>query len=310
MANKIFVIGDLMIDRYWNGSVSRISPEAPVPILEFNHSYDRLGGAANVALNLSKLNIDVHLFGIIGKDEVGESLKSIANKNGINTEAIVESQNLCTIQKLRLLNVNHQLLRVDFEASNVIYSKHKSQLLDKLKCQLKVDNDIKYVILSDYNKGVLLDCVDIINLCLEYNHLVIVDPKGDDFRKYRRSFILTPNFKEFCNVVGDCLTEKDIEEKALKLINELSIEYLLITRSEKGMTLISKNKERFDYEASAKDIFDVTGAGDTVIAVLSYYLNKNLSVQDAVRLSNIAAGIVVSKIGTSYVTLEEINKNN
>jgi|LauGreSuBDMM15SN_2_FD.fasta_scaffold38551_2 D-beta-D-heptose 7-phosphate kinase/D-beta-D-heptose 1-phosphate adenosyltransferase len=308
MSNAIIVIGDLMIDRYWNGGVSRISPEAPVPVLEFKNSYDRLGGAANVALNLSKLNIEVKLFGIIGKDEVGESFKLITTENSINIDGLVESQTLCTIQKLRLLNVNHQLLRVDFEFPKLIYSKYANQILANLKQQFNLANHKKFVVLSDYNKGVLNDCREIIDLCLEYNCYVVVDPKGNDFKRYQRSFILTPNFKEFCNVVGDCLTEKEIDEKAFNLIQELSIDYLLITRSEKGMTLFSKNKQRFHFEASAKDIFDVTGAGDTVIAVLTYFLNDNFSVEESVRLSNIAAGIVVSKVGTSFVTLDEILK--
>lgn len=308
MSNAILVIGDLMIDRYWNGSVSRISPEAPVPVLEFKNSYDRLGGAANVALNLSKLNNNVKLFGIIGKDEVGESLKLITTENGINIDGLVESHTLCTIQKLRLLNINHQLLRVDFEYPKLIYSKHTNQLIANLKQQFNSVNQKKFVILSDYNKGVLNDCAEIIDLCLEYNCFIVIDPKGNDFNKYQRSFMLTPNFKEFCNVVGDCLTEKEIEEKAFNLIEEISIDYLLITRSEKGMTLFSKNKQRLHFEASAKDIFDVTGAGDTVIAVLVYFLNENFSVEESVRLSNIAAGIVVSKIGTSFVTLDEIFK--
>ena len=308
MSNAILVIGDLMIDRYWNGSVSRISPEAPVPVLEFKNSYDRLGGAANVALNLSKLNNNVKLFGIIGKDEVGESLKLITTENGINIDGLVESHTLCTIQKLRLLNINHQLLRVDFEYPKLIYSKHTNQLIVNLKQQFNSVNQKKFIILSDYNKGVLNDCAQIIELCLEYNCFIVVDPKGNDFNKYQRSFMLTPNFKEFCNVVGDCLTEKEIEEKAFNLIEEISIDYLLITRSEKGMTLFSKNKQRLHFEASAKDIFDVTGAGDTVIAVLVYFLNENFSVEESVRLSNIAAGIVVSKIGTSFVTLDEIFK--
>ena len=308
MSNAILVIGDLMIDRYWNGSVTRISPEAPIPVLEFKNSYDRLGGAANVALNLSKLNINVDLIGIIGKDEVGDVLKLIASENGININGIVESHSLCTIQKLRLLNANHQLLRVDFEPPKSIYSKYKNQLLANLKNQLILPSDKKFVVLSDYNKGVLNNCTEIIDLCIKHNCYVIVDPKGNDFIKYRRSFMLTPNFKEFCNVVGDCLNEKEIEEKALNLIKKISLDYLLITRSEKGMTLFSKNNQRFDYEASANEVFDVTGAGDTVIAVLSYFLNQNYSVEDAVKLSNIAAGIVVSKTGTSYVTLEEIYK--
>lgn len=308
MTNSIIVIGDLMLDRYWNGSVSRISPEAPIPILDFKNSYDRLGGAANVALNLSKLNINVDLFGIIGNDEVGSALKLIATKNGININGIVESDSLCTIQKLRLLNINHQLLRVDFEPPKSLYSNFKNQLLTNLKKQLILPSDKKFVVLSDYNKGVLNDCTEIIKICLEHNRFVIVDPKGNDFLKYYGSFMLTPNFKEFCNVVGDCLSENEIEDKALNLINKLSIDYLLITRSEKGMTLFSKNKERFDFEATAKDIFDVTGAGDTAIAILSYFLNEKFSVEEAVRLSNVAAGIVVSKTGTSFVTLDEIFK--
>jgi rfaE bifunctional protein kinase chain/domain len=306
MSNAILVIGDLMIDRYWNGSVSRISPEAPVPVLEFKKSFDRLGGAANVALNLSKLDIKVHLIGIIGKDDVGDCLKSIANDNGIVIDGIVESQILCTIQKLRLLNENHQLLRVDFEDSKFTYNEHYIELFSNLERQLSLVRGKKFVVLSDYNKGVLNDCSEIIDLCLKHNSFVIVDPKGNDFSKYRKSFMLTPNYKEFCSIVGDCLSEKEIEEKAFNLIQEISIDYLLITRSEKGMTLFSKNLQRIDYEASAKEVFDVTGAGDTVIAVLTYFLNQNFSVQEAVRLSNIAAGIVVSKIGTSFVTPEEI----
>jgi len=308
MGNNILVIGDLMIDRYWYGQVKRISPEAPVPVFNFKSSEDRLGGAGNVALNLARLDSSVELVGILGEDEASEKFCDLCSLHNIKSNGILRKDDVVTIQKLRMLQGTYQMLRVDFEDSHDKYFQYVPDLIESLKGRTEVLEDNSIIIFSDYNKGVLIKCEELLNLPHFKKHRIIIDPKGVNFKKYSGAYLLTPNFNEFCSVVGNCRSEEEISENAISLMKQFDIKNLLVTRSENGMTLFTHDYTRYHFEAHAKEVFDVTGAGDTVIAVISHFLNNGYSLEESVRLSNVAAGIVVSKLGTSFVTLDEIDK--
>lgn len=299
---RVTVVGDVMLDRYWYGSSSRISPEAPVPVVNVDRYENRAGGAANVALNLSSLGIDCDLVGIVGKDEAGETLESLLKDKRIDPRFIV-SDELPTITKLRILSRHQQLLRVDFEKG---YDKvDQGSLLALLRKCLR---DTKVVICSDYGKGALSSVQTMIKECRSHNIMVLVDPKGTDFTRYRGATLLTPNMSEFEAVVGKVKDNDDLEQKALKLIKECSLDALLVTRSEDGMSLIVPGKSALHIPTYAREVYDVTGAGDTVIATLAASLASGCDLALSCAIANRAGGIVVGKLGTSTVTPRELDE--
>ncbi|MFK5913611.1 MAG: bifunctional D-glycero-beta-D-manno-heptose-7-phosphate kinase/D-glycero-beta-D-manno-heptose 1-phosphate adenylyltransferase HldE [Woeseiaceae bacterium] len=301
-AANVLVVGDLMLDRYWHGDTSRISPEAPVPVVKVEESEERAGGAGNVALNIASLGAKANLIGFTGDDEQCQALEELLNSVGINC-LFDKLADAATITKLRILSRHQQLIRLDFEDG---FSK---QPIDNLRksFQAELDN-VETVVLSDYGKGTLEQVQEFIQLARKAGKVILVDPKGSDFQKYRGATLITPNMHEFEGVVGHCETDEDIVSKGEALMQEVDLDALLITRSEKGMTLLQKSLPALHLPTRAKEVFDVTGAGDTVISVLAASLAAGASLEDATSLSNLAAGIVVSKIGTATVSMDELRK--
>ncbi len=300
-ARGVVVVGDVMLDRYWTGPVGRISPEAPVPVVKVNHVEERPGGAANVALNLTSLGCPAWLVGATGEDEVALALTKKLEAGRVNCTFITSSDEP-TITKLRVLSQHQQLLRMDFEESFCVSAE---EILVQTRPLLE---DAGVLLLSDYGKGVLSDPKPLIEMARSMQIPVVVDPKGTDFSRYKNATLLTPNFSEFQAVVGECSCDEVLEEKGLALIKSLSLEALLITRSENGMSLLRKGEKALHLPILAKEVYDVTGAGDTVIATLAAAIASGESLPDAVALANIAAGIVVGKLGTATVSLPELRR--
>ncbi len=297
---NVLVVGDIMLDRYWSGATQRISPEAPVPVVRINNDEDRPGGAANVALNIASLGGKAKLIGITGADEASDTLVTKLSAMNIRCD-FVQQADVPTITKLRVMSRNQQLIRLDFEES--LHQVEKSALLEKVAESL---SEYHLLLLSDYNKGTLSEVQNLITLASKHHIPVVVDPKGSDFSRYRGATLLTPNMSEFEAVVGHCQCEADLVTKGQKLLVELSLDALLVTRSEHGMTLIRKNQQELHLPTQAKEVFDVTGAGDTVIATLALAIAANATYGQASALANIAAGVVVGKIGTSTVSEAEL----
>ncbi len=297
---SVLVVGDIMLDRYWQGPTARISPEAPVPIVKIDHREDRPGGAANVALNIASLGGKASLMGITGNDEASAMLQTHLQAMNISC-CFEQDAQLPTITKLRVLSRNQQLIRLDFEQSFVDVD--KAALNTSVEKQL-VKHDL--LLLSDYNKGTLSDVQSLIQLANKHHVPVLVDPKGSDFERYRGATLLTPNMSEFEAVVGACNTETELVSKGQALLEALELEALLVTRSEHGMTLLRRNHEEFHLPTQAKEVYDVTGAGDTVIAALALAVAAKAEFTQASALANIAAGIVVGKVGTSTVSEAEL----
>lgn len=297
---RVTVIGDVMLDRYWYGSSSRISPEAPVPVVNVERYENRAGGAANVALNLAALGINCDIIGIVGKDEQGGVLKDLLKQKNIEPR-FLEEENLPTITKLRILSRHQQLLRVDFEKG--YESVDQGHLMQTLRQSLR---DTNVVICSDYGKGALSSVQSMIKECRSRNIRVLVDPKGTDFSRYSGAHLLTPNMSEFEAVVGKVKDDEDLERRALKLIKDVGLDALLVTRSEDGMSLIVPGKSALHIPTYAREVFDVTGAGDTVIATLAACLASGCDLPTACAVANYAGGIVVGKLGTSTVTPSEL----
>ncbi len=306
--NAVAVVGDVMLDRYWKGQSNRISPEAPVPVVRVTNREDRPGGAANVALNLSSLGVPCELIGIVGEDEAAEKLEKIMREQNI-TPNFVFSGKHPTITKLRILCRNQQLLRLDFEdpLEDIPQDKFFSAVD-------KIDPKTKVLICSDYGKGTLNTVSDIIKKARALGMIVLIDPKGTDFERYRGATMLTPNMSEFEAVVGKVKDNQDLEQKALDLIAKFDLDCLLVTRSEDGMSLIRPNLPAVHLPTRAQEVYDVTGAGDTVIATLGASLAQGLDIVDACEIANRAAGIVVGKLGTSTVSpkelQQELNRND
>ena len=298
----ITVLGDLMLDRYWFGSAKRISPEAPIPVINVQNNEDRLGGAANVALNLRSLDKEVVLAGLIGNDLEGKRFTELCQQNNIQSNVLIQDS-FQTITKLRIISRQQHMLRCDFEQS------HTSIDLDAQYIQqlLELIEKSSIVILSDYQKGFLANPQQFITHARAHNIPVVVDPKGNDFTKYRGAALLTPNRSEFEAIVGATSSEEDLLAKAEQLRNDLNLDALLITRSEEGMTLIQKNEAPFTIPAKAQDVYDVTGAGDTVIATLVAMMAEGKPLTEATTIANIAASIVVGKLGASQVSIQELN---
>ena len=299
---RLLVIGDVMLDRYWHGSASRVSPEAPVPVVQVTNREDRPGGAGNVALNIAALGSAVRLVGVVGDDETGLELYSRLKAAGVYCD-FLQSEEKPTITKLRIISQHQQLIRLDFEkafeASDII------GLQDKAKSLV---DDSQVMVLSDYGKGALQDISDLIDLGRSRNIPVIVDPKGSDFTKYRGATLITPNLTEFEAVMGGSHNEEELVNKGLRLVRELNLEAILITRGEHGMTLIRPDSPELHLPARAQEVFDVTGAGDTVISVLAASMAAGDGFADATALANLAAGLVVGKLGTAAISGPELRR--
>jgi rfaE bifunctional protein kinase chain/domain len=296
---RVLVVGDVMLDRYWFGDVSRISPEAPVPVVKVSRSEERLGGAANVARNAAALGARVTLLSVVGRDEPGRRLHALLRQEKI-TVRLHNDRTIDTTVKLRVIGRQQQLLRVDFETTPS-HEILRSKLADYAKLVAGCDA----VILSDYGKGGLAHITRMISLARRHRKPVLVDPKGEDFSRYQGATVITPNLTEFRAVAGDWDSERDFIDKAQRLRRELKVDALLVTRSEEGMTLFERGG-RLHVPAQAREVYDVSGAGDTVIATLAVMLAGGTALRDAVRVANRAAGIVVGKFGTAVVHPEEL----
>ncbi len=300
-AVRVLVVGDVMLDRYLFGTTSRISPEAPVPVVHVGRTEQRAGGAGNVAVNTASLGAQSTLAGLVGKDEEGGALAQLVREHGV-TPALLELDAHPTISKLRVISKNQQLIRLDFETDVESTSVHE---LVRRVGGLLAQHDV--VILSDYGKGALRQVETLIGLCREAGKPVLVDPKGSDYRCYTGATVITPNMHEFEQVVGECETEQVFEDKARALVEQLQLQALLVTRSEKGMCLIEAGSQVYRLPTNAKEVYDVTGAGDTVISTFAVSLAAGLGLQQASLLANLAAGLVVAKLGTASVSRAELD---
>ncbi len=298
------VIGDVMLDRYLMGEVSRISPEAPVPVVLLKSQQDRAGGAANVAANLSLLGIKTHIIGCVGNDGEASILLDLMSQVSIDSKSIIHSRQRPTIAKTRILGGHQQMMRLDQESNAVFTKDENAQLLDAINQQLALKPAI--VILSDYAKGLLgADiCQHVIAQCNAKGIPVLVDPKGHDYSKYRHATALTPNKKETAEACATSIHDPDLISKADTLKNKLNLQFLVVTRGEEGISLIDSHAHLLP--ATAKQVFDVSGAGDTVIATLAAGLMYALSPLEALQLANIAAGVVVGKVGTVPINRDDL----
>ena len=298
--NRILVVGDLMLDRYWHGDTGRISPEAPVPVVRVGQAEDRAGGAGNVALNIRALGGEVRVLGLLGADAEGERLMELLRAAGCEPCAVT-SAGWSTVTKLRVISRHQQLIRLDFEQP--LRDDAVDRLTDAFIAELA---DADLVVLSDYAKGALPSPQAFIRAARAAAKPVIVDPKRPDLAAYRGATVLTPNLSELEAAVGPCASEQDIEDKARNLMRDADIEAMLITRSEQGMTLVQRDGPCSHLAAQAREVFDVTGAGDTVVAALAMGLASGHDLERAAVLSNLAAGIVVGKLGTAVATVDEL----
>jgi rfaE bifunctional protein kinase chain/domain len=298
-AARVLVVGDVMLDRYWFGEVGRISPEAPVPVVHVMRVEERPGGAANVARNAAALGASVDLLAVVGQDEPGASLARLLQAEGVNAY-LTRDATLNTTVKLRVIGRQQQLLRIDFE--NLPAEDALAAKLADFEGRLA---GARAVILSDYAKGALTHVDRMIRAARDAGKIVLVDPKGDDYERYRHATLLTPNRSEFREVAGTWKSEADFIARAQRLREELDLTGLLVTRSEEGMTLV-RESDVLHVPTDAKEVYDVSGAGDTVIATLGVMLAAGLDLGDAVRWANKAAGIVVGKFGTAVVHPQEL----
>ncbi len=296
---RILVVGDVMLDRYWFGDVSRISPEAPVPVVRIERREERLGGAANVARNAAALGAHCGLLGVVGADEAGAQVEQLLHDCAIHSY-LKRDNAISTIIKLRVIGRQQQLLRIDFEdaPSDIV-------LRDKLTQFNALLPDYDVIILSDYNKGSLVNVAEMIKTARAAGKIVMVDPKGEDFSPYAGATVLTPNKSELRRIVGSWNSEEQLTNKAQGLRAELGLDALLVTRSEEGMSLYTEQGV-LHTSADAREVFDVSGAGDTVIATMAAMLGAGMSIGDAVLTANRAGGIVVGKLGTATVTRAEL----
>lgn len=296
---RILVVGDVMLDRYWFGDVSRISPEAPVPVVRMTRTEDRPGGAANVARNAAALGAQVSLLSVIGEDEAGDCLQRLLAESEIEAH-LFRDPALQTTLKLRVIGRSQQLLRVDFEKRP-----QADTLAAKLQTFAELVRDHDLVLLSDYDKGALDHVGQMIALARAAGKPVLVDPKGDDFSRYAGASILTPNRGELQEIVGRWRSEEDLKARVDALRAELHLQALLLTRSEEGMSLFTDAGVTQE-PARAREVFDVSGAGDTVIATFAVMLASGANEAEAMAWANLAAGIVVGKLGTAVATIDEL----
>lgn len=294
------VVGDVMLDRYWFGRVDRISPEAPVPVLAVQKEDMRAGGAANVAHNLVALGAQTHLLSVVGDDEPGREIERIVANNGARATLSIDP-NIKTIVKLRMVSQNQQLLRADFDqepGDEVL-----AQCLNDYRMALP-ESDV--VVLSDYGKGGLKHVATMIEAARAAGVPVIIDPKGSDYSRYKGATLITPNMKEFEAAAGVTDSEDAFRARAHEFREELELDYLLVTRSEKGMSLFGPDRSYVDSPARALEVYDVSGAGDTVIALMSLVMASDFSDEQRLTLANTVAGIVVGKLGTAVATIKEV----
>ena len=296
---RVLVVGDVMLDRYWFGDVSRISPEAPVPVAKIEKTEHRAGGAATVARNVAALGGQAVLLSVIGDDEAGDCLNTLMAEHGVET-VLIRDPNIATTVKLRVVARNQQLIRLDFEDAPT------HEVLNGVKNrfrELLAECDV--VILSDYGKGGLTHVVSFIEWARQAGKPVLIDPKGDDYAKYTGATLLTPNRAELRQVTGSWKNEADLQEKARALRRNLDLQALLLTRSEEGMTLFRDGEPHYQ-PTQAREVFDVSGAGDTVIAGMGLAMAAGLDLPEAMRLANAAAGVVVGKLGTAVCSFDEL----
>jgi len=298
---KILIVGDVMLDQYWSGQAKRISPEAPVPVVKVSDEEYRAGGAANVALNSAALGASVCLMGVVGEDKAGQDLTTILTNSSVEFDPVVSESG--TINKLRVLSHHQQLIRMDFE--NPVPSEVAEALMEKVKARVA---EFDTLIISDYAKGALQFVQAMIQAAKAVNVPVLIDPKGDDFSRYHGATLIKPNQGEFELVMGEAPDETVLIEKAAQLIETCDLAALLVTRSENGMALMEKQQTPYLLQSKAQEVFDVTGAGDTVMATLATAFASGLSLQQSVHLANEAASIVVRKVGTSVVTRAELEE--
>lgn len=296
---NLLVVGDVMLDRYWFGDSDRISPEAPVPVVQVSKVDERLGGAANVARNVAALGANTTILGVIGEDEAGARIGELLKQSGVNSQLEVDPKVPTTV-KLRVIARQQQLIRLDFEETP-----SQTALEQKLARFEKALGTADVLVLSDYGKGALSQVAAMIEYARAKNKVILVDPKGEDYEKYRGATVITPNRSELRQVVGRWADEADLTQRAQELRRSLGIQALLLTRSEEGMSLFT-DQGVSHVRAQAREVFDVSGAGDTVIATLAVALAAQWPLDRAMALANRAGGIVVGKLGTATVTSEEL----
>ena len=296
---RLLVVGDVMLDRYWFGDVSRISPEAPVPVVKVEREENRLGGAANVARNAAALGARTALLSVVGDDDAGRTLQRLLDEGQISAGLHVDRE-IDTIVKLRVIGRQQQLLRIDFETP----PSHEILQAKLAEYERRVA-DADVVLLSDYGKGGLTHISEMIRIARAAGKPVLVDPKGDDWAKYAGATVITPNRSELKQVVGSWHSDEELASKARALREQLGLTALLVTRSEEGMTLFAAD-ETHHQPTVAREVYDVSGAGDTVIATLAVMHGAGADWAEAVRMATLAAGIVVGKLGTAVVSREEL----
>ncbi|MCK2126827.1 D-glycero-beta-D-manno-heptose-7-phosphate kinase [Thauera aromatica] len=297
---RLVIVGDVMLDRYWHGSTTRISPEAPVPVVKVEADEVRAGGAGNVALNAAELGARTELVALVGRDEAAARLRQRLEDGRVGCR-LLEAPQHPTITKLRIISRHQQLIRLDFEDNFAV--------LESAGIERAFEDALPgagAVVLSDYGKGTLAQVGSLIRVAREAGVPVVVDPKGTDFGRYCGATVITPNLSEFEAVVGHCADEPTLRARGETLREALDLEAVLITRSERGMTLLQKGRAALDLPTRARDVFDVTGAGDTVVAVLGAGLACGLALAEATAVANVAAGIVVGKLGTATVGADEL----
>ena len=299
---RVLVAGDVMLDRYWFGDVSRISPEAPVPVVHVKRTEERPGGAANVARNVTALGAKCRLLSVVGNDEAARTLEGLLAGEHVQA-SLHRDAALSTTVKLRVIGQQQQLLRIDFERAP-----SKEVLAAKLDEYERLVSEADAVVLSDYGKGGLERVQDMIRAARRLGKPVLVDPKGDDYARYRGATLLTPNRGEFREVAGRWSDEADLTRRAQKLRQELDLEALIVTRSEEGMSLFTA-KESHHEPTQAREVYDVSGAGDTVIGVLALMVGAGADLHAAMRVANHAAGIVVGKLGTAVAHRDELERS-
>ncbi len=296
---SVLVVGDVMLDRYWYGNVERISPEAPVPVVRITREEERQGGAANVAYNVVSLGAKASLLSVVGDDEASRKLEALVAGTGIETH-FGRDPDLKTTVKLRIIGRQQQLLRLDFENTP------KTELLASQTASFaRLLKEHQVVLFSDYGKGGLAHVSDMIAQARALGKPIFIDPKGSDFSRYREATVITPNRAELQQVIGPWLTEAELQDRCENLRQKLGLQAILLTRSEEGMTLFDAQGAEH-VSAQARDVFDVTGAGDTVIATLATAVAAGLSLRQALPLSNRAGGLVVGKFGTAALSYEEL----
>jgi len=299
---RVLVVGDVMLDRYWHGVTSRISPEAPVPVVHVGESEERAGGAANVALNIAALGVQTRLLGVTGNDEAAALLEALLSGAGIDCQ-LQKIADTATVTKLRIISRHQQLIRLDFEDgfdaidSDTLMAHYRQGL-----------EHCDVVVLSDYGKGTLANVEHLIAAARAAGKPVLIDPKAQDFSRYRGATLITPNMAEFELVAGHCADEQALMDKSAVLLAQHDLEALLVTRGEHGMTLLRRGEPEFHLPTQAREVFDVTGAGDTVISVLAAALAAGETLPSATALANLAAGIVVGKLGTASVSVPELRR--